>query len=101
MMRQRFPPMGRMHPMMPRRDTRKDQPQGENEGGNIPEEGKMEEAIVHQEGGVEPTHHEVRQGQGQDEGGKEENKKKMRCKKWPLCKSDSCEYHHPSETVYK
>jgi hypothetical protein len=28
-----------------------------------------------------------------------EQKKKIRCKKWPTCKSEACEYAHPSETV--
>lgn len=28
-----------------------------------------------------------------------EMKKKIRCKKWPLCKNESCEYSHPKETV--
>jgi hypothetical protein len=28
-----------------------------------------------------------------------EQKKKIRCKKWPMCKSETCEYAHPKETV--
>jgi hypothetical protein len=27
------------------------------------------------------------------------DKKKVRCKKWPICKNDTCEYAHPKETV--
>jgi len=27
------------------------------------------------------------------------DKKKVRCKKWPGCKNESCEYAHPKETV--
>lgn len=27
------------------------------------------------------------------------DKKKIRCKKWPQCKMDGCEYAHPTETV--
>jgi len=26
-------------------------------------------------------------------------KKQIRCKKWPQCKADNCEFAHPSETV--
>jgi len=36
------------------------------------------------------------------QGGEEksaEAKKKIRCKKWPMCKSEQCEYAHPKETV--
>jgi len=28
----------------------------------------------------------------------EEDKKSKRCKNWPNCKNDNCEYHHPKET---
>jgi hypothetical protein len=28
-----------------------------------------------------------------------EQKKKIRCKKWPNCKNEACEFGHPSETV--
>ncbi len=28
-----------------------------------------------------------------------EQKKKIRCKKWPMCKHEGCEYSHPKETV--
>ena len=28
-----------------------------------------------------------------------EMKKKIRCKKWPLCKNEGCEFSHPKETV--
>ena len=28
-----------------------------------------------------------------------EAKKKIRCKKWPMCKNEACEYAHPKETV--
>jgi hypothetical protein len=28
-----------------------------------------------------------------------EQKKKIRCKKWPTCKNEACEYAHPTETV--
>jgi hypothetical protein len=30
------------------------------------------------------------------EGGK---KKQIRCKKWPQCKSENCDFGHPTETV--
>jgi len=32
------------------------------------------------------------------EGGK---KKQVRCKKWPQCKADNCEFAHPTETVIR
>jgi hypothetical protein len=28
-----------------------------------------------------------------------EAKKKIRCKKWPMCKNEGCEFAHPKETV--
>ena len=28
-----------------------------------------------------------------------EQKKKIRCNKWPACKNEACEYAHPTETV--
>ncbi len=27
------------------------------------------------------------------------DKKKVRCKKWPMCKNEECEYAHPKEAV--
>jgi hypothetical protein len=45
------------------------------------------------------------QGQGQPftqrpyEEKSAEAKKKIRCKKWPMCKMEGCEYSHPKETV--
>jgi hypothetical protein len=36
------------------------------------------------------------------QGGEEksaEAKKKTRCRKWPMCKSEICEFAHPKETV--
>ncbi len=28
-----------------------------------------------------------------------EAKKKTRCKKWPMCKAEGCDFAHPKETV--
>ena len=28
-----------------------------------------------------------------------DEEKKKRCKNWPNCKNENCEYHHPKETV--
>jgi hypothetical protein len=28
-----------------------------------------------------------------------EVKKKVRCKKWPTCKNEGCDFSHPTETV--
>ncbi len=30
-----------------------------------------------------------------------ETKKKIKCKKWPMCKNEACEFAHPKETVRK
>jgi hypothetical protein len=58
---------------------------------------------------TENTNNETMQAENQnvelkEEGGDRErheevNKKKIRCKKWPQCRAENCEYAHPTETV--
>lgn len=50
-----------------------------------------------QVGGEQQQQGETKQvsNQGEDT----QKKKTIRCKKWPQCKNESCEYAHPTETV--
>ena len=55
-------------------------PEGEEKGENVPKTGETPEGTHFTEKGPEA-------------------KKKIRCKRWPSCKSEGCEYSHPTETV--
>lgn len=83
---------------------------------NIPR-GEGEEQVTKHESGMENLNintvenqsqgqshgHEssnIQSSQGEFHGEKSaEQKKKIRCKKWPQCKNENCEFGHPKETV--
>jgi hypothetical protein len=72
--------------------------------GDVPEEEKKEQKEeneninINQHPQQQIQHHQAGSDaeKPQDEAA---NKKKVRCKKWPACKNEQCEYAHPTGTV--
>ena len=54
---------------------------------------KMETEMIRETTTMEP----VLGGSEIDKSG--ETKKKVKCKRWPMCKNETCEFAHPKETV--
>jgi hypothetical protein len=64
---------------------------------NIPQQVKQENIVTEEKFASLEANQE--QKQVEVEKGEPTKKKQVRCKKWPQCKTDNCEFAHPSETV--
>ena len=84
----------RLAPRIPQEGEQQQQQQQEMNVNNIQENA---ENPVKMEG--ETTAPEMRVETQPEVERNPENRKKIRCKKWPMCKSEACEFSHPKETV--
>jgi hypothetical protein len=103
--------------LIPRIGQTNDQPQQPGEGGNNItgsnniQGGESVNQNLQGENLSQNPNVDLSQGQGNMppqqfqhyQGGEEksaEAKKKTRCRKWPMCKNENCEFAHPKETVF-
>lgn len=69
-----------------------------NNLGETSQENQGEEGVARMEA---ETGENIRQEGEREKTHNPEAKKKVRCKKWPQCKNENCEFIHPKETVRK
>ena len=101
--------------LIPRVGQANDQPQQPGEGGNnialnniqpgesanlnLQGENLPQNPIVDHSQGQTMIHAQQPHHYGEEKSA--EAKKKTRCRKWPMCKIENCEFAHPKETVQK